>query len=126
MPLTRSVEDYLKTIYLLAPSGGAVSTNDIAERLGLSAPSVSGMVKRLSDARLLDHEPYRGVVLTDAGRRSARRNRITLGMSLPERAGISPKSVSADSRILVSAMAWARTAVSGLPARPQSPTWMAS
>jgi len=80
MPLTRSVEDYLKTIYLLAPGGGAVSTNDIAERLGLSAPSVSGMVKRLSDARFLDHEPYRGVVLTDSGRRSAirmvRRHRL--------------------------------------------------
>ena len=78
--LTRSVEDYLKTIYLLAPRGGAASTNEIAERLGLSAPSVSGMVKRLSDAGLLDHEPYRGVVLTESGRRSAirmvRRHRL--------------------------------------------------
>src|SRR5262245_22761497 len=80
MPLTRSVEDYLKTIYLLAPAGGAVSTNDIAERLGLSAPSVSGMVKRLSDMGLLDHEPYRGVELTEQGRGSAirmvRRHRL--------------------------------------------------
>ena len=78
--LTRSVEDYLKVIYLLAPSGGAVSTTEIAERLGLTAPSVSGMVKRLSDAGLLDHEPYRGVVLTEPGRRSAirmvRRHRL--------------------------------------------------
>jgi DtxR family Mn-dependent transcriptional regulator len=71
--LTRSVEDYLKAIYHLAPGNEPASTNEIAERLGLSAPSVSGMVKRLSDAGLLEHVPYRGVVLTQAGRRTALR-----------------------------------------------------
>ncbi len=71
--LTRSVEDYLKAIYHLSPGGEAASTNEIAERLGLSAPSVSAMVRRLSDIGLLEHEPYRGVVLTEAGRRSALR-----------------------------------------------------
>jgi DtxR family Mn-dependent transcriptional regulator len=71
--LTRSVEDYLKAIYHLAPGEEPASTNQIAERLGLSAASVSGMIKRLSDAGLLEHVPYRGVVLTPAGRRSALR-----------------------------------------------------
>jgi len=73
MPLTRSVEDYLKAIYHLAPGEEPAATTHIAERLGLSAASVSGMIKRLSDAGLLEHVPYRGVVLTESGRRSALR-----------------------------------------------------
>jgi DtxR family Mn-dependent transcriptional regulator len=72
-PLTRSVEDYLKAIYRLSRGAEPASTSDIAELLGLSAPSVSGMVRRLSEQSLLEHVPYRGVVLTAAGRRIALR-----------------------------------------------------
>ena len=71
--LTRSVEDYLKAIYRLSPEGRPASTSDIARLLELSAPSVSGMVKRLSELGLLEHVPYKGVQLTDAGRRAALR-----------------------------------------------------
>jgi DtxR family Mn-dependent transcriptional regulator len=72
-PLTRSVEDYLKAIYRLSRTGHPVSTSDIAELLVVSAPSVSGMIRRLSDQELLEHVPYRGVLLTAAGRRVALR-----------------------------------------------------
>jgi len=79
-PLTASVEDYLKAIYNLSPEGRPASTSDIAHRLELSAPSVSGMVKRLSEQGLLEHVPYKGVQLTNEGRRAAlrmiRRHRI--------------------------------------------------
>ena len=79
-PLTRSVEDYLKVIWSLSPDGRPASTNDIAHRLELSAASVSGMIKRLSEQGLLEHEPYKGVQLTAEGRRAAlrmvRRHRI--------------------------------------------------
>lgn len=71
--LTRSVEDYLKAIYRLSPEGRPASTSDIAHLLELSAPSVSGMVKRLSELGLLEHVPYKGVQLTEAGRREALR-----------------------------------------------------
>lgn len=71
--LTRSVEDYLKAIYSLSPHGQAASTSDIANSLELSAPSVSGMIKRLSEQGLVEHVPYRGVLLTDDGRRAALR-----------------------------------------------------
>lgn len=78
--LTRSVQDYLKVIYSLSPEGRAASTSEIASRLELSAPSVSGMVKRLSEQGLLEHVPYKGVQLTEEGRRVAlrmiRRHRI--------------------------------------------------
>jgi len=72
-PLTRSVEDYLKAIYQLSPEGRAASTSEIAHLLALSPPSVTGMVKRLSEHGLLEHVPYRGVQLTDEGRRAALR-----------------------------------------------------
>ena len=71
--LTRSVEDYLKAIYRLSPEGRPASTSDIAHLLELSAPSVTGMVKRLSELGLLEHIPYKGVQLTPAGRRAALR-----------------------------------------------------
>jgi DtxR family Mn-dependent transcriptional regulator len=71
--LTRSVEDYLKAIYQLSPEGRAASTSEIAHLLALSPPSVTGMVKRLSENGLLEHIPYRGVQLTDEGRRAALR-----------------------------------------------------
>lgn len=78
--LTRSVEDYLKAIYRLSPGGEPAATSEIAQLLDLSAPSVSGMIKRLSEQGLLEHAPYRGVSLTPDGRRVAlrmvRRHRV--------------------------------------------------
>lgn len=78
--LTRSVEDYLKAIYRLTPEGRPAATSEIAHLLELSAPSVSGMVKRLSELGLLEHLPYKGVQLTAEGRRAAlkmvRRHRL--------------------------------------------------
>lgn len=75
-----SVEDYLKAIYHLTEGGGAASTTDIAQRLGIAAPSVTGMVKRLDEQGLVRHEPYRGSELTPQGRRYAlrtvRRHRV--------------------------------------------------
>ena len=71
--LTKSVEDYLKAIYQLSPEGRPASTSEIAHLLALSPPSVTGMVKKLSEHGLLDHIPYRGVQLTGEGRRAALR-----------------------------------------------------
>ncbi|HEX9950564.1 MAG TPA: metal-dependent transcriptional regulator [Rubricoccaceae bacterium] len=74
---TQAVEDYLKAVYDLAAgtSGaappGRVTTTALAERLGVAAASVTGMVKKLAAAGLVEHVPYGGVVLTDAGRRIA-------------------------------------------------------
>jgi DtxR family Mn-dependent transcriptional regulator len=72
-PLSRSVEDYLKVIYHLSGEGGFAATRDIAAMLAVAPPSVSGMVKRLSEAGLIEHVPYRGVQLTAQGRRAALR-----------------------------------------------------
>lgn len=71
-PRSTAIEDYAKAIYVLQErSGRPVSTNVLAERLGVTAASASGMVKRLGELGLVSHQPYRGVQLTDAGRRVA-------------------------------------------------------
>ncbi|MGH7592904.1 MAG: metal-dependent transcriptional regulator [Gemmatimonadales bacterium] len=78
--LSWSVEDYLKVIYHLTESAESASTTAIAVELAVAAPSVSGMIKRLAEAGLLEHQPYRGVSLTGDGRRAAlrmlRRHRV--------------------------------------------------
>ena len=78
--LSRSTEDYLKAIYEIEAEEGTAHTSAIAEALEIAQPSVTGMVKRLSETGLVEHTPYRGVQLTAHGRRSAlrivRRHRI--------------------------------------------------
>jgi DtxR family transcriptional regulator, Mn-dependent transcriptional regulator len=69
--VSSAIEDYAKAIYALELRGGSVSTNALAERLGVTAASASGMVKRLCEMGLVEHERYHGVSLTDGGRRIA-------------------------------------------------------
>lgn len=65
---SHAVQDYAKAIYSLERrTGAAVSTNALAERLGVSPASASAMVKRLDSFGLVRHEPYRGVRLTSRG-----------------------------------------------------------
>lgn len=77
---TAPVEDYLKVIYEIERATGAAATTDIAQRLAIAPASVSGMIRRLAEQGLLDHERYHGVRLTDEGRRVAlrmiRRHRV--------------------------------------------------
>lgn len=67
--LTHSEENYLKAIYALTPvDGGGVTTSDIAARLATKASSVTDMVQKLADKRLLDYKKYQGVALTPSGK----------------------------------------------------------
>lgn len=69
--LSASIQDYAKEIYTLRARDGHVRTSMLAERLGVSAPSVSEMIRTLVDRGLVAHEPYRGVTLTPEGERVA-------------------------------------------------------
>ncbi|HZF67076.1 MAG TPA: metal-dependent transcriptional regulator [Gemmatirosa sp.] len=78
--LTAPVEDYLKAVYELERRGASAANTDLAQRLGVAPASVTGMVRRLAEQGLLTYERYKGVRLTDAGRRAAlrtlRRHRV--------------------------------------------------
>src|SRR2546427_7848472 len=68
---TRSQEDYLKALYLLGGDERPVPTRELAHRLGISSPSVSEMVTRLTAQGLVEHDRYRGPQLTREGRKVA-------------------------------------------------------
>ena len=69
---SEAIEDYAKAIYSLAHQGdGTVTTNALAERLGVTPASVSAMVKKLDERGLVRHVRYKGVALTPAGERIA-------------------------------------------------------
>jgi DtxR family Mn-dependent transcriptional regulator len=70
---TPAVQDYLKAIHSLGGVDGVVSPVDIAARLGVRAPSVTGMLKRLAEAGLIAYGPGRGARLTRRGVAEARR-----------------------------------------------------
>jgi DtxR family transcriptional regulator, Mn-dependent transcriptional regulator len=78
--LTTSVEDYLKAVYALSQGGSAATTSSLARVLEVQPASVTGMIKRLAENGLLEHLPYKGVLLTEAGLGEAlrviRRHRI--------------------------------------------------
>lgn len=100
---TEAVEDYLKAIYLVETEVGTVTTQVVAERLEVSAPSATGMLKRLAELKLVKHEPYHGVVLTSAGRKIAleviRHHRL-LELYLAEALGYSWDKVHAEAEKL--------------------------
>lgn len=76
-----AVEDYLKAIYRLqTETGGPVTTNALGDWLGVTAGSVSGMLKKLNDLGLITYVPYHGVRLNEVGWQAAlgvvRRHRL--------------------------------------------------
>ena len=65
-------ENYLKSIYILIEQDGdAVSTNAIAEKVNTKAASVTDMLKKLSDKKLINYQKYQGVTLTTKGEKVA-------------------------------------------------------
>jgi DtxR family Mn-dependent transcriptional regulator len=73
MSPTTAVQDYLKAIHLLGGADGTVTPAEIAVRLHVRAPSVTGMLKRLAEAGYIAYSPGTGARLTDLGRNEARR-----------------------------------------------------
>ncbi|RDI95032.1 metal-dependent transcriptional regulator [Meiothermus sp. QL-1] len=78
-PLSEAQEDYLKQVLLLGCGSGSerledtlpVSTQALADRMGVRPASVTGMLKKLAEMGLVEYEAYRGVRLTPAGYRVA-------------------------------------------------------
>jgi DtxR family Mn-dependent transcriptional regulator len=101
---TPAVEDYAKAIFSLEErSSEPVPTNALAERLAITPGSVSAMLKRLDELGLITHVPYRGVRLTNEGRRIAleviRHHRL-LESYLAEALGMSWDRVHAEAEVL--------------------------
>ncbi len=100
--VSESVGDYLKAIWILGEDE-SVSTRDLAERLGVSAPSVSEMLSRLHELGLVHHERYYGATLTAEGTgialRLVRRHRL-IETLMVEHLGYSWDEVHAEAEVL--------------------------
>lgn len=94
-----AIQDYLKAIYNLAAAGERATTSAIARSLHVSAPSATGMLKKLAALELVEHERYRGARLTPKGARIAvevvRHHRL-LEMYLAETLGVALADVHAE------------------------------
>ena len=105
--LTVAVQDYLKAIYVLESTEERVTTSALSRRMGVSAPSATAMTKRLDELGLVERLPYRGVALTDEGRRGAlevvRHHRL-LERYLVDRLGLSLDEVHAEAELLEHAL----------------------
>ena len=101
---TSAIEDYAKAIYALERRASEpVTTNALAERLGVTPGSASAMVKRLGELGLVEHRPYHGVSLTDAGRRVAlevMRHHRLLELYLVESLGVPWDRVHEEAEVL--------------------------
>ena len=69
--LTESTEDYLKAIYSLEREQGNVLTTQLAQRLKVTPASTTGMLRKLAEMKLVSYKKYKGVVLTNSGRKIA-------------------------------------------------------
>ena len=101
--LSRSIEDYIKTVYELQGENQRVFTKDIARSMGVKMPSVSGMVKHLAAEGYLSHKPYKGVLLTKRGQSIAvdllRRHRL-IELFLNKTLGIPWDEIHEDAEVL--------------------------
>lgn len=102
-PLSPAMEDYLKAIYAVARDQGKVNTQALADRLDVSPASVTNMLKRLAECKLVIYAPYRGVELTETGRKIAMemiRHHRLLELYLTQALGYSWDEVHAEAELL--------------------------
>jgi Mn-dependent DtxR family transcriptional regulator len=95
---SQSAEDYLERIHELIEEKGYARVVDIAESLQVKQASVTSMVQKLGELGYLNYEKYRGLILTDKGRRVAtavqkRHETLSRFFSL---LGIDPQTQQAD------------------------------
>ena len=101
--LSPTMEDYLKTIYRLCEREGAATTTGVAAALEVTPASVTGMIKKLAEMKLVRHTPYQGVELTKSGEKIAleivRHHRL-LELFLMEALGYTWDEVHAEADVL--------------------------
>ncbi len=103
LSLSPAMEDYLKSIFRLLEQQNRVSTQALAEKLQVAPASVTSMIKRLAELGLLTHERYRGVDLTEHGRRVAQemiRHHRLLELYLTQALGFDHSEVHAEAERL--------------------------
>lgn len=71
--INETIQEYIEGVYRLQQEVGRVATNEVAQYMGVSPASASIMLKRLDELGLVEHTPYRGIILTAEGENLAHR-----------------------------------------------------
>ena len=71
--ISKALEEYLKTIYIIQKQGKQPRVTDIAEKMNCSKASVNKSLKLLTDARLINYESYGQIEITDQGKKLAKK-----------------------------------------------------
>jgi DtxR family Mn-dependent transcriptional regulator len=96
--MTKSLEDYLETVYMLISEGRPAQVSDVAKNLSVKMPSVVKAIHELKRLGLVTQEPYSNIELPEKGRKAARHvlNRHTLIRSFLLKLGVSEDAADRD------------------------------
>src|SRR5580698_3800239 len=79
--ISQTEENYLKALFNLANHAGGVNVNELSKRLGIKMPTVTSMMKKLAEKKLVHYESYKPLRLTEKGKKEAsiviRKHRLT-------------------------------------------------
>jgi len=64
-------ENYIKSLYMLSLATGEVYVSDLAKKLAVKQPTVNSMVKKLAAKKIVGYAPYKGITLTEKGKKDA-------------------------------------------------------
>jgi DtxR family Mn-dependent transcriptional regulator len=100
--LSRTTENYLRTIYGIVEKKGYARVKDIADQYGVRASSASEMLEKLHCAHLIVYEKRSGITLTEEGKKTSElvNARYKVFLRLFELAGVSPKTAYRDACLL--------------------------
>jgi DtxR family Mn-dependent transcriptional regulator len=92
------MEDYLEAIWNLQDKKGYIKAKDIAEKLEISRPSVSEMIKKLSENEYIVYEKYGGIIFTGKGKKLAQeiKKRHTLLVEFLKIIGVDEQNAQTD------------------------------
>jgi DtxR family Mn-dependent transcriptional regulator len=95
---TRNIEDYLEAIWDLQKNKGYIKVKDIADKLEVTRPSVSEMIKKLSENEYIIYEKYGGIIFTGRGKKLAQeiKKRHNLFVEFLKIIGVSEENAQQD------------------------------
>ena len=95
---TRNIEDYLEAIWDLQKNKGYIKVKDIADKLEVTRPSVSEMIKKLSENEYIIYERYGGIIFTGRGKKLAQeiKKRHNLFVEFLKIIGVSEENAQQD------------------------------
>jgi len=71
--ISKALEEYLKTMYVLKKQNGDIRVTDIANKMNCSKPSVNKAINNLKENKLINYESYGTIELTDEGENLAKK-----------------------------------------------------